>query len=472
MAALLVSFVALPALAFAQATITGVVRDTSGAVLPGVTVEAGSPVLIEKVRSVTTDAGGQFRIIDLRPGVYAVTFSLPGFNTVKREGVELSGNFTATINADMRVGEVQETVTVTGEAPTVDVQSATRQRVMSSELVDSLPSGRQLSNIAVLIPGVSVGGATGGRSQDVGGVLGNVNAVLTVHGSRGTDQRMTFNGMTLGTLGNAGASSYGMPNTQAFQEVAIDYAAVSAELATGGVRMNVIPKDGGNLFKGTFFGTYGNSSMQGDNFTDRVKALGLTTPDSIISVWDVNPGGGGPIVKDRVWFYTTVRHTGSETKAAGSFYNLNANNPNAWTYAPDESRPGTNKAIWRDAQGRLTVQATPRNKVAVTYDYQAYCGCAFGVGATRAPETQQWRRAPNQTQITPDWSSPITSRILVDAVLSYRFERWGNFAPPDLNPAMIAVTEQSTGLQYRSLNSYTNNIYETLVYRVGFNYVS
>ncbi|MEQ1757518.1 MAG: TonB-dependent receptor [Vicinamibacterales bacterium] len=459
-------------MSYAQATIAGTVRDTSGAVLPGVTVEAASPALIEKVRSVTTDGSGQFQVIDLRPGAYTVTFTLPGFNTVRREGVELTGSFTATVNAEMRVGALEETVTVTGEAPTVDTQSATRQTVITAALADAIPSGRQLQNLAVLIPAVTATGGTGGRSQDVGGVLGNVVVTLSVHGSRGNDQRMMFNGLTLGTLGNAGSSSWGVPNMQAYQEVAIDFAAVSAELATGGVRMNVIPKDGGNTFKGTAFFAFANESMTGSNFTDRVKNLGLTAPDSVLKVWDVNPGVGGPIKKDRVWFYTTIREQGSNAQVAGAFANLNANRPDVWTYVPDTSKPGTSESTWRDAQMRMTVQATPRNKIGMIYDYQTYCGCPFGITAQRAPETATRRRAPSQVQPTIDWSSPVTSRLLVDAVASYRNERFQNLPPRDLNPLMIMVTEQSNGLVYRASDSYTNNRYETMYYRFGLNYVT
>src|SRR5712691_7157684 len=112
----------LPVAAYAQAAITGVAKDASGAVLPGVTVEAASPVLIEKVRSAVTDGTGQYRIVNLLPGTYSVTFSLPGFSTVKREGIELSGTFVATVNGDLKVGALEETITVTGETPVVDVQ--------------------------------------------------------------------------------------------------------------------------------------------------------------------------------------------------------------------------------------------------------------------------------------------------------------------------------------------------------------
>jgi carboxypeptidase family protein len=124
-----VCLVLVPAAAFAQASIAGVVRDTSGAVLPGVTVEAASPVLIEKVRSVVTDGTGQYKVVDLRPGTYSVTFTLTGFNAFKREGIELAGTFTATVNAELRVGALEETVTVTGDSPITATYSFARVRI-------------------------------------------------------------------------------------------------------------------------------------------------------------------------------------------------------------------------------------------------------------------------------------------------------------------------------------------------------
>ena len=143
----------LPAAAYAQAAITGVVRDTSGGVLPGVTVEAASPVLIEKVRSVVSDDTGQYRIVDLRPGTYSVTFTLPGFSTVRREGIELSGTFVATVNADLKVGALEETITVTGETPIVDVQSARVQQTVSKDILAAIPSSRNAAGIQSLDPG-------------------------------------------------------------------------------------------------------------------------------------------------------------------------------------------------------------------------------------------------------------------------------------------------------------------------------
>src|SRR5688500_16182618 len=220
----------LPAAAFAQAAISGEVRDASGGVLPGVTVEAASPALIEKVRSTVTNDTGQYRIENLRPGTYTVTFSLGGFSTVKRDGVELQGSFSATINLEMRVGEIAETLTVTGESPIVDIQNTTQQRVLGHEIIDVIPTGRSDKNLATLIPGVSLGGAI---SQDVGGTQDQVSSQLVVHGSRGTDQRLTQNGVSLGITANGANTLIVATNLSAYQEVTIDTGAVSAELPTG-----------------------------------------------------------------------------------------------------------------------------------------------------------------------------------------------------------------------------------------------
>src|SRR3954469_9700967 len=156
--------VLLPAAAFAQAAITGVVKDASGGVLPGATVEAASPALIEKVRSVVSDDTGQYRIVDLRPGTYSVTFTLPGFSTVKREGIELSGNFVATVNGELKVGALEETITVTGETPVVDVQTAKVQQTVSRDILSSIPTSRNASGIQALIPGMNTGTDSGGIS--------------------------------------------------------------------------------------------------------------------------------------------------------------------------------------------------------------------------------------------------------------------------------------------------------------------
>src|SRR5690242_10209751 len=190
----------LPAVAHAQAAITGVVKDASGGVLPGVTVEAASPVLIEKVRSVVSDASGQYRIVDLRPGTYAVTFTLPGFSTVKREGIELSGTFVATVNGDLKVGALEETITVTGETPIVDVQSAKVQQTVSKDILAAIPTSRNTNGLQALIPGMSNSGDSGGLTASLEGNAG------TIHGGRGNDSRTYTDGINTGWAGGSGGS--------------------------------------------------------------------------------------------------------------------------------------------------------------------------------------------------------------------------------------------------------------------------
>ena len=151
----LVALVVIPATAHAQASIVGTVRDSSGAVIPSVTVEASSPALIEKARSVVTSGSGQYSIEDLRPGSYTVTFTQPGFSPVKREGIELAGTFVATVNAEMKAGGVAETVTVTAESPVVDVTSTRDQQVISGQTVVEIPTSRQYTAFTHLIPAIN-----------------------------------------------------------------------------------------------------------------------------------------------------------------------------------------------------------------------------------------------------------------------------------------------------------------------------
>src|SRR5215469_13044252 len=166
-----------PRSSFAQATgIAGVVKDTSGAVLPGVVVEAASPALIERTRSATTDAQGQYKILDLRPGTYTVTFTLPGFATVKREGIELPAQFTATVNADLRIGTLEETVVVNADSPVVDVQNVVRRQVVNQDVIATMPTSKNWSTIGIMTVGVY------SNQNDVGGSAGEHQNQLKAHG--------------------------------------------------------------------------------------------------------------------------------------------------------------------------------------------------------------------------------------------------------------------------------------------------
>ncbi len=437
----LVGSVLLSTTAFAQGgSIAGVVRDTSGAVLPGVTVEAASPALIEKVRSAVTDGSGQYRIVDLRPGTYSVTATLTGFNTFKRDGIEISGAAVVTINADLKVGSIEETVTVSGETPVVDLQSTTKERVMSKEVLDALPTGRTYFTLGVLVPGVT------STSRDVGGVTGGAMDSLTAHGGAVGDQRVLQNCLNVMTLVTAGGNIGGMvPNTSGAQEVAIDTSAASAERQTGGVSINFIPKDGGNTIRGSVFATGASEGQQASNLTQGLQDQGLTSLSKYKSNWDINPGVGGPIMQDKLWYYYTYRTQGARNYAGGLFYNQNEFLPNVYTYVPNPGRPGLSlHGDWQDSQVRLTWQANPKNKLAGTWDTQYLCRCPSlpaGVNPSLvSPEAATETRSANQQLIHAEWWSPLTSKVLVEFVALHRTERWGGNLRPGSEGGSLAVT--------------------------------
>src|SRR5258705_5349274 len=245
--------VLLPSTAFAQAAITGVVKDNSGGVLPGVRVEAASPALIERVRSVVTDATGQYRIVDLRPGAYAVTFELPGFSIVRREGIELSGNFVASVNADLRVGALEETITVTGETPIVDVQSARTQQIIGRDIISAIPSSRNALGLQNLIPGMSATGGVGiiGNSNtDSGGIGGSMQGVAaSIHGGRAADSRIYADGINMGWAGGNGGGG-NKPQGAPAQEVGVTLLGGVPDGETSGVVVHVIPREGAHNLNG------------------------------------------------------------------------------------------------------------------------------------------------------------------------------------------------------------------------------
>jgi carboxypeptidase family protein len=439
-----------PAAAYAQASIVGMVRDASGAVLPGVTVEAASPALIEKVRSVVTDGTGQYRIENLRPGPYTVTFILPGFATVKREGIELTGSFVATVNSDMRVGGVEETITVTGESPVVDVQSTTRQRVMDREVLDTIPTGRSQYNVGVLIPGVTLGGG-----QDVGGSGGQTAFPdLGIHGSKASDSVETMGGMSISVL-STGTHQPTRVNPAGTQEIVLDTASGDAEYTVGGVRIHRIPRDGGNTFNATFFTAFANGDMQGSNLTQDLRDRGLRTPDSIKTNWEANAGFGGPIRRDRLWYYFAARQMRSSMYAAGLFWNANLNNPNAWTYEPDLDRPAANEREQDDAQIRLTWQASPRNKIGLTWQEAVLCFCPQSARLTSALEAEPERSYPKRRITQIEWNNPLTNRLLFEVSGGVIWGISNNFPRPWLNAGIIGVVEQSTGMAYRAPSDFS-----------------
>jgi hypothetical protein len=464
----------MPSAAFAQASITGVVKDPSGAVLPGVTVEASSPALIEKARSVVTDGSGQYRIVTLPPGIYDVTFALAGFSTVRREGIELRGTFTAAIDAELRVGSVSETVTVTGETPLVDIQSATQQRVLGSEVVDAIPTSRMPSSLVELIPGITVtqgaGNWYGLGAHDVGGSVGDIVGIFAIHGGTFQDSRMTINGLSTGWGNEAFETGY-TPNMSAIQETVVDTAA-SVENEVGGVRTNIIPKDGGNVFAGTIYGSYTNQHLTSNNVDADLRSRGLPFANSVKMNGDFNPGFGGPIRRDKVWFYAAARYLRSDNYVAGVYVDTTQDDPNVFAYTPDPTRKAINNGTWKDGQGRVTWQASRLHKFAFSWSQQTSCKCPSLISPTQIGGTEN-RWGHPQRVITGDWTAPITSRLLLDASILSQVNKWG-FFPRDSSPsALIGLVEQSNGMNLKTRpTDYRDATNKTLRYRFSMSYVT
>jgi hypothetical protein len=460
---------AVSALAQGSASITGVVRDASGAVLPGVTVEASSPALIEKTRTSVTDGAGQFKIEQLRGGIYSVTFSLTGFSTLKREGIELAGSFAATVNADLKVGSLSETLTVTGEAPVVDIQSATKQRVVDQELLVAIPTGRTPQVAAFLIPGVNL------SNVDVGGtnIINTTGGSLSVHGGSISDTRLLIDGVTIANTEGTGWSANMLPNMGSTQEVAVDYSAVTAESITGGLQINMIPKTGGNRYSGSLFATAANTAFQGSNSDASLVSRGLATPNSLKRQLDVNPGFGGPLKQEVLWFYTSARFTRQENYVGGLFQNLNAGDITKWTYAPNTAEKAVNSAREDSVNLRLTWQATAKNKLNFFYDQHWRCQC--GVTApTISEESANRIHYPISDLRSVSYTGTPSNRVLIEARFGARREAYAY--NPDALPAelaMIPVVEQGgliPGLLYRGggVSSPTQPYQRTLGVSIPF----
>src|SRR5438105_4101328 len=387
------ALVLLPRAASAQSAITGLVKDSSGGVLPGVVVEATSPALIEKVRTVATDAQGRYAIVDLRPGIYKVVFTIQGFSTVVQDRIELPSNFAATINAELRVGAVEESVTVSGAAPIVDVQNAQRTTVLTRQLLDAVPVPRMYQAEGALAVGTKV------SDQNVGGARAAVNPRLTAHMSVTKDTTIDVDGMKMNTL-VGGGDSHPDHNDAMSQEITVQTAALGAEVSAGGPHLNLVPREGGNTLSGATYVGYTGHSFQSDNLSQDLINRGLRTPDSVDKIFDVNASLGGPIKRDKLWFFGSHRSVGNDNIVANSFY-------------PDGS-PGIYDQVVRNYTLRLTWQIDARNKLTAYDDYQTkYVGHLFTSGqdvllaAARRPPVLKYTDAVK-------WTSTVTNRLVYD----------------------------------------------------------
>lgn len=416
----------LPAAAFAQdGQIAGVVRDSSGGVMPGVLVEVTSPALIEKVRLATTDGSGQYRITRLPVGTYTVTFTLEGFSRQQRDAVELTTGFTAPVNATMSVGQRSETVTVVGATPVVDVQNARQVTTFAAAEIRDLPTGRNLRSILTLTPGLT---ATGLGADCVGGVgvwCNNNIYNLSAHtAANDTDGGLQGRVMVDGTIINTGGGAGIMGMTGGYvadianaQEVNVQISGALGESETGGAALNIIPRTGGNRFSGNYFNSYTRRAWFDAN---NAAYPSINSNYPLISDLDVTGAFGGPIRRDRLWFFSAGR---SWTKEA-----FNSQNENIWdnknagirgmNYQPDRSQPPLNLINWtRNVNARITYQASPKNKFNIFWDEGLTCqDPCDGAVASWAPRDGNWSGQVHPARLQQvSWTNPLASRVLLEA---------------------------------------------------------
>ena len=464
------SFLSLLPAAWAQtsdsATIAGVVRDTSGAVLPGVTVEASSPALIEKTKSVVTDGEGLYRIVDLRPGAYVVTFTLPGFSTFRREGLDLPAGFTATITAEMRVGALEESITVSGQAPVVDLQSARQTTNVQRATLDALPTSGRIPALASIIPGATV---TNQGMQSVGNL--NERPQYGIHGGRSGDNAPSVDGINQRMQGGA----IYVFNNLTFQEVVVETSGMTAERGTGGVQINMVPKDGGNILSGTFKTSNTGPSLQKDNLNQDLIDRGLKTlPGGVKKHYDTGGTLGGPIAQNKLWFFFGSRFAANQEYQQGNYFNLvrgipinNTSGPQ-WPgsvspskivslYQQDLSKPAYGNDYYHDLNLRLTWQAAQKHKIVLSYGNQFNCSCYYPLlesagGTLPAPEaTGQHTYNVNYLPLV-SWSFPATNRLLFEAGASANvFNNHTKRQTEDnVTTDILAIEEQNANYRYGS----------------------
>ena len=422
----------LPGIASAQGSaISGTVSDSTRGVLPGVTVEARTPTSIEEVRTAVTDGAGNYAIVSLETGTYEVTFALPGFNTVVREGIELSSGFTATVDIELRVGDVGETITVTGASPIVDVQNVQRLQVMDREVIDSIPTGKSITGYGLLVPGMSGAESWGTPlAQDSGGMSVQSRQRMSIHGGNHEDQQLELNGLDVGDAFSQGANLGFFPDTN-MEEMVFSFSGNTPDTETGGVRINMLPKEGGNTFSGMLFTTFTHANLQANNLDQPQIDAGLRDPTVVDQVWSINPNIGGPIVQDKLWFFAAHTTQRAFILPTGSYWD---STPSTTLFTPDYNDRVLDTATAKEQSFNITWQVNSRNKVKLYWSNSSTVQDVYLQGRTLqsffvAPEASIDSDIETNTyQAT--WVFPATNRLLFEAGASHHPIGW-TFASVD-----------------------------------------
>ena len=287
--------------------LVGKVTDDQGGVLPGVLVTLSGPAVMG-VQSATTNERGQYRFPAVNTGTYKLTFELAGFSPLVRDGIVVPVRSTITVDSQLKLATLQETVTVSGASPTVDVENTKVGARLDKEVLDSVPTSRTIFGATTVLPGMTMG------RQDPGGLNAATSTGMVAHGA--ATYNLNYYGVTADTPQNYG-SMYYMDYGSA-EEVSVDTAAMGAEVGGGGgANINVIPKSGGNDLKGEAVYSATGKSLAGNNLDSKAKLDGITKPSSLQELKDFNGNAGGPFVKDRLWWFGSFRDYTTQENVAG-----------------------------------------------------------------------------------------------------------------------------------------------------------
>jgi Carboxypeptidase regulatory-like domain len=387
-------------------TIQGRVTDAQGAVLPGVTVTATSPAALGAQTTVTSETGN-YRFPALPPGVYAVSYELAGFNTIRREGIQLSLGFTANVNIELALATLQETVTVTGESPVIDTSATRVQQNFKVEQLMSIPNGRDMWSLLAVTPSVQM------TRIDVGGNRAGTQTGYSAYGFTG-QVRVLIEGINT-TEGTGGAGFY-------FDYSSIDEAFMgttgnSAEMPNPGVQSQFITRSGGNQLSGEYYLDWYNNSLQTSNIPDSAIARGVRKGgNEIDKYYDTAINVGGPIVKDKLWWFATYRQQKNAVAQP--------------TFQGDLASKTFDTKLWNPI-GKLTYQANQNNKIIGYYQWGQKLQpnrLPFGT-YTYTKESQTNKQDSGSWVYKGEWNSTVSDKLYFET----RYGEFGYYFPLSAN---------------------------------------
>lgn len=327
-------------------TVTGAVSDATGAALPGVAVSLTSARMLGAPPTVMTDRLGRYRFDGLAPGLCDLDFALAGFTSVTRPEVVIAASFVSTIDIVLEVGTIAEVVRISGRSPVVDVRSNVQQTMVDQPMLDGLPTGRDPWSAANLIPGIAI------STTDVGGSAGMQAGIMSVHGSRVSDVTYAIDGLSVNYPGPSGAASGGTSSIYfdqgLFEEMNYQVSSLPAEIAAGGIYLNMVTRSGGNVWSGDARGSYAGEESQSNNFERFAAERGFAVGNPITQQYDANLSASGPLRRDRLWLLGSFRQWKVDKRLLAVF------NDDGTTAIDDN-------LIW-SASGKLSAQAAPGHR--------------------------------------------------------------------------------------------------------------